>query len=187
MKSTILTILKSFTLFIFWLIFPPIFLVLSIIWKMPKKIWRVVLTIVAPITLLCLFALVFLGYIYYRSYIYRGSQREIETKTGLDLPRYKVVEKRHFTKGTSYFEHFTVEYVIKLDTTNIKEFYRKVEEQIIKYEQANNSNKIGIFWKEIDSGNYYFNSDGFEPLTKETLILKIDKKNAEIRVSYGIW
>ena len=51
--------LKIGVLSIFWLIFPPLFLTFSIIWKMTKLVGRVVLTAVAPLTIVSLIVGVF--------------------------------------------------------------------------------------------------------------------------------
>lgn len=184
MKPVILTILKSFALFIFWLIFPPIFFELSIIWKMPKKIGRVVLSIIAPLNLLILIIVVILAEDYFYVHIERGSKNEIETTTGLDLPSYEVIEERHsLIPHRNFNGDFEMSYTIKLDTTNIYDFYKQVEELIAK--QQNDSTKTVSYWKVSESGDYHFSTISIHPDTEENLSLDIDKKNAEIRVIYG--
>lgn len=186
MKLTLQSVFRSFTLFIFWLILPPIFLTLSIIWKTPRRIWRIVLTLIAPLTLLVLVMSVNSGSQYYYHHISRGSKNEIETLTGLKLPRYKIIEKRHFTYGPNFQGDFIMEYTIKLDTVKIKEFYNKIEEQITDYNLEKDRNPEP-FWVINENGDYYFKSSGIQPETHETLELLFDKKNATMKVEFGTW
>ena len=74
-----------------WLVFSPLFLFLSIRWKKPKLIPRIILTTIAPLTLVVLFFVSWGSYDYYYYNIKRGSRSEIEAKTGLNFPKYKTI------------------------------------------------------------------------------------------------
>lgn len=186
MKPDIQYILRSFALFMTWLIFPPIFLILSTIWKTPRKIWRLVLTFIAPLTLLILLLTMIWANDYYYWHYKRGSKKEIETLTSLKLPKYKVIEKRHFTYGPRFQGDFIMEYTIKLDTLNIKEFYNNIEEQIIILNSDNKRNTVPS-WRITESGDYYYGSSGAPLDSHEMLELLFDKKNSTVKVEFGSW
>lgn len=123
---------------------------------------------------------------YYYHHISRGSKNEIESLTGLNLPKYKIIEKRHFTYGPNFQGNFYMEYTIKLDTVKIKEFYNRIEEEITDY-NLRKERQPQPFWTINESGDYYFNSSGIQPETHETLELLFDKKNSTLKVKFGSW
>jgi hypothetical protein len=178
-------ILKIIGLIFSWLLFPPLFFILSTIWKMPKKIWRVVLTIIAPLSLLLIIICSVWVYQNYHVYRERGSRKEIEIKTGIELPKYQKFERRYFIYGSAFGGDFTMEYSIQLDTAGAQDFYRQIEEKL--NEQKNDSVDSGVSWSLTEEGNYHFSSPGINPLTQENLELFIDRKNALVRVIYGSW
>jgi hypothetical protein len=178
-------ILKIIGLIFSWLLFPPLFFIFSTIWKMPKKIWRIVLTIIAPLSLLLIIICSVWVYQNYHVYRERGSRKEIEIKTGIELPKYQKVERRYFIYGSAFGGDFTMEYSIQLDTAGAQDFYRQIEEKL--NEQKNDSVDSGVFWSLTEEGNYHFSSPGINPLTQENLELFIDRKNALVRVIYGSW
>ncbi len=177
-------LIKSIALFIFWLIFSPLFLVFSIIWKMPRLGYRILLTLIAPFTLLVLlFGLFSAGY-YYNYYLSRGTRTEIETKTGIEFPKFRTLEKRHFIYGPKFTGDFTMEYKVKMDTVKIQDFYNQIEIQLEKQMKTNEID-YKINWAIIEDGNYHFMQPWSE--SQETLELEIDKKNATVKVIYGCW
>jgi hypothetical protein len=178
-------ILKIIGLIFSWLLFPPLILIFSTIWKMPKKIWRIVLTIIAPLSLLLIIICSVWVYQNYHVYRERGSRKEIEIKTGIELPKYQKVERRYFIYGSAFGGDFTMEYSIQLDTAGAQDFYRQIEEKL--NEQKNDSVDSGVSWSLTEEGNYHFSSPGINPLTQENLELFIDRKNALVRVIYGSW
>jgi len=178
-------ILKIIGLIFSWLLFPPLFFIFSTIWKMPKKIWRIVLTIIAPLSLLLIIICSVWVYQNYHVYRERGSRKEIEIKTGIELPKYQKFERRYFIYGSAFGGDFTMEYSIQLDTAGAQDFYRQIEEKL--NEQKNDSVDSGVSWSLTEEGNYHFSSPGINPLTQENLELFIDRKNALVRVIYGSW
>lgn len=176
--------LKTTALFIFWLIFPPLFLTFSIIWKMPKLIGRIVLTVVAPLTIVTLIAGVFgLQQLHYY-YIERGSRSEIEAKTGLKFPDYQTVEKRHFIYKPNFNGDFTMERTIKLDTVNIANFYKQVDRKI-EMTKKDTLNSTTIYWNIGENGNCRFTHFDFADDDDQTIELEIDKKQSLVRITYG--
>lgn len=184
MKIDIRFILKSLVLFLFWLVFSPLFLTFSIIWKMPRLTYRIILTLIAPFTLFVLLMGWFVFGYYYTYYFSRGGRTEIEAKTGVDFPKYKILEKRHFIYGPWMSGDFDMEYTVKLDTAGIGEFYLRVEKQMEKAKDDCAGNDS--YWSVDENGNYRFNSP-VEPETQETFGLLIDKTNAVAKITYGSW
>ena len=184
MNNQFKIIIKKLALLILWLIFPPLFLFFSIKWKTPKIISRTILTIIAPLTLLILMAISLQGYEYYYHHVKRGSKSELETKTGMLFPKFHTTNKRQFTYGNSFNGDFTMEYTVKLDTNNIQVFYEQIEQQIQFYEEQIEKNPA-IYWTIDKEGNYFFTYQDFENGDDETLELKINKKDAEIKILFG--
>ncbi len=185
MKINTPTVIKSLVLFVFWLVFPPLFLLFSFIWKMPRLAFRIIFTLLAPVTLFFLVLGAVLVMNFYQVHFVRGARAEIEAKTGLDFPSYQTVEKRHFVYGPTFMGDFTLEYSVKMDTAEIGNFYRQVEKQMEK--SKCNSTGSDCSWAVDENGNYRFNSPGIEPATQETLELVIDKRNAVVKITCGSW
>ena len=185
MKIQLQSVLKKLILILFWIIFPPLFLVFSIIWKTPKLTVRILLTAVAPLTLVVLFMGLFQMQQYYYYHFERGSRTELEAKTGLKFPDYQTIEKRHFLNGPSFNGDFTIEFTIKLDTANIQDFYRQIDHKT-RDDSKNKEEVPTSYWSSERDGNYSFTCFG-DPKDKgdETLELHIDKKNALIKITYG--
>lgn len=184
MKINIQSAVKPAVLFILWLIFSPLFLVFSIIWKMPRLGYRIVLTLIAPFTLLVLLLGLFSAGYYYNYYLIRGTRAEIETKTGLEFPKYRTLEKRHFTYGPKFTGDFTMEYKVKMDTVKIQDFYNQIEIQLDKQIKAKEID-FKINWGITNDGNYHFMQPWSE--SEETLDLEVDKKNSIMTIKYGSW
>lgn len=184
MKLQVHSVFKVAVLSIFWLIFPPLFLVFSIIWKMPKLLMRIVLTIVAPLSLIAfaigIFGVTQLHYFYFE----RGSRTEIETKTGLKFPDYETVEKRHFTHEPSFNGDFSMERTIKFDTTNIQDFYKQIDLKIEATKQ-DATGSANISWSRNNDGTYYFSHFDLNDPDDQTLEIKIDKKQKVVTITYG--
>lgn len=184
MKTHFLTVLKISVLSIFWLVFPPLFLTFSIIWKMPKLVWRIVLTVFAPFTIVTLMVGVFSLYMLHYYYIERGSRSEIEAKTGLIFPDYEPVEKRHFTYNPRFNGDFTMERTIKLDTVNLADFYKRIEEKI-RASEKDTIDSATIYWNIEENGNFRFNHFEYTGGDDQTLELEIDKRQAVVTIIYG--
>lgn len=120
-------VFKLSILFLFWVLFPPFFLIISFFWEMPRKIWRIVLTLIAPLCLLLVIICSVWVYQNYHVYGERGSRKEIESKTGIKFPKYQKVEKRHFTYGSAFGGDFTMEYSLQFDTVNIGTFTARLK------------------------------------------------------------
>jgi hypothetical protein len=181
-KSTTHLLIKSFVLFIFWLIFSPLFHVFSIKWKMPRLGYRIVLTFIAPFTLLVLFLGLFSAGYYYNYYLGRGTRTEIETKTGMEFPKFRTLEKRDFIYGSRFTGDFTMEYKAKMDTVKIQDFYNQIELQLGKQRKKYDKDSV-INWSIIEDGNCHFMQPWSE--SQETLDLKVDKKNSIMTIKYG--
>ncbi len=186
MNKTFISVLKKSSLIFFWFIFPPLFLVFSIIWKSPKLVGRIILTIVAPLTLLTLIV----GFLWVREYysynFKRGNRSEIEAKTGLKFPDYQIIEKRHskFGMGMAFNSDYSRVYSVKLDTTDIQEFYDLIEGQIKIYEEQKGENEF-IYWSKNQDGSYFFNHFDFNDSDDQTLQITIDKKSSIAEIEYG--
>lgn len=184
MKIQAKSILKTFTLFLFWMIFPPLFLTFSIIWKMPKLVGRIVLTVFAPLTIVSLIVGVFGLYQLHYYYIERGSRSEIEAKTGLKFPDYEAVEKRHFTYKPRFHGDFTMERTIKLDTVNIADFYKQIDRKI-EMTKKDTLDFATIYWNIGENGHFRFTHFDFRDDDDQTIELEIDKRQSLVRIIYG--
>ncbi len=186
MKINTPTVIKSLVLFVFWLVFPPLFLLFSFIWKIPRLAYRFIFTLLAPVTLFFLFLCSIMAYVYYDCFIVRGSRTEIETKTGLDFPDYRTVERRRFEDYFSFNGDYTITFSVKIDTVGIQDFYNQIEKQI---ELHNKEKREDSNWDFDIDGNYSFSSLGIYPDIgkEESLQLTIDKKNSIMEISYGDW
>lgn len=114
------TILKDLTLAVLWLLISPLFLFFSIRWKRPKKIARIILTVIAPFTLIVFFIVLISGGFYYYHYIQRGSRAEIERRTGIEFPWFKTVERRKFEIKPLFTGDFSMKRKVRIDTAYIK-------------------------------------------------------------------
>jgi hypothetical protein len=180
MPKNLTPLIRYLVLLAFWLLFPPLFLLFSIIWNIPKKMARIILTIVAPLTLVLLLFVSYITYRNYYFYIERGSRSEIETKTEIKFPDYETVERAHFQGHVSFTGDFTMHYSIKLDTTNIKDFYNRINTQI----QRQN---ISTGWSINDDGHYSFSHIANNTDEHQTLDLNIDKNTALVEIQYGLY
>lgn len=181
----IITMLKTITLAVFWLIFPPLFLILSFVWKIPRKVFRILLFFVAPLTLLVLFAVSAQVYAHYYYLVERGSRKEIETRTGLQFPDYQTIEKRRFLSGPSLSGDFTVQYVIRLDTAGIQEFYSDIEALIP--DGADSLQVQASHWTLNGKDGYSFYDAGTDHPDQEFLSVTILKSRAQAVIEYGSW
>ncbi|WP_163710225.1 hypothetical protein [Mangrovibacterium lignilyticum] len=102
-----------------WLVFPPLFLYLSIKWKKPKIFGRIILTIFAPISLILLMTTTVYGYSYYYHYIKRGSRAEIEESTGIDFPGFKTIKERQLQGSIGFNGDFNMTRTVQIDTAYI--------------------------------------------------------------------
>ena len=151
---------------------------------MPRLGYRVLLTLIAPFTLIVLLIAEDVAERYYTCYYQRGTRTEIETKTGVKFPEYKTLEKRHFTFGPKITGDFDMEYSVKFDTVKIQDFYGQIEKQIEKHGRNFDKDSV-LSWSINEDNNYHF----IQPLSEstETLELEIDKKNFLINIKYGSW
>lgn len=172
--------LKVIVLTLMWIFVSPLFLILSIYWKMPRLTPRIILTIIAPMSILIIFLTSFAGYKYYYFNFKRGNKSEIETKTGMEFPKFKTIEKRREIYDPSFNGDFSMEYKVQLDTINIKEFYKKIQNAIeIAGDEEND--EIFYIWKHNPEGNFSFNYSDFQ----EHLELEINRFNGEMEIRYG--
>lgn len=174
------TIFRNAILIISWIIFSPLFLFLSVKWNKPKLIGRIILTIIAPVTLITLSFISWNGYEYYYYQIKRGSISEIEAKTGMEFPKCKTIEKRQRTYGTSFNGDFTMNYSVQLDTTDITSFYQRIEEAI-KSSHIQENNSLYYYWDMDNKGNFSFNHNNYQ----EHLELNINTQTGEMDITYG--
>jgi hypothetical protein len=180
MNNKIKEILKTSTLILSWIVFSPLFLFLSAEWKRPKLIGRIMLTIIAPVTLLTLSFVTWHGYEYYYYQVKRGSRSEIEAKTGIDFPEYKTIEKRRRAYEPSFNGDFTMNYSVQLDTTDIDQFYKHIREAI-SYKNVVKNDSLYFYWDIDFNGNFFFNHNDFQ----ENLDLQINNKTGEMKITYG--
>ncbi len=172
---------KIIALTISWILFLPLFLFLSIKWSNPKLVPRIILTVLAPFSMLIILFISLGSYEYYYFQIKRGSRYEIETKTGIEFPRFKTIKSREMIYGPIYFSSFRMEYSVQLDTTNIDKFYQKIENKLESENLHQADNISNIFWDSYANRNYTFGH--FD--SQENLVLVIDGERGVMRIIFG--
>lgn len=150
---------------------------------MPGWVPRIVLTLLAPLTLLVLVSTYISASSYYNFHVERGSRKELETKTGITFPRYKTVEKRHFTYGPGSNGDFTMEKTVELDASGIQEFYSQIEAKI-QEETPGDGTAKSSGWAYTADGNYTYNYN-FWGMDDHTLELHVDKESRQVRIVFG--
>lgn len=93
-KTTI--VFKYLALAVSWLTLSPLLLVLDGRWKLLPKWMRIMLFVASPMMLVVWAVLAIQAYNYYPQYRLKhhfARQRVVENITGVDMPRYKVVER----------------------------------------------------------------------------------------------
>lgn len=193
MKNLAARILKNVALFLTWFFISPLYLFLSIKWKIPKTIARTIFFILSPFTLILLAIPSYFAYDYYYHFIKRGSISEIEKKSHVEFPDYKTLVSKHYlyhdeaeTSNRGMFHDFTIQYTIELDSTEIEKFYQNIEAQIshqkLKYFHVNGF-PTG-YWSK--NGKFYIFSDlrgaGFGSLE-----FQINKKSRIVEIEYGCY
>ena len=177
--------LKKIALSVFWLVFPPLFLVLAFLWKMPRMVPRIILFVVAPLTLLVLLAVGLDLYMRYHQYVDRGSRSEIEMKTGVEFPRYRTIEKRKRVPYPSRFRDFEIGYKVQLDTKGIRDFYQAIE--VSARQETESLKPQRNIWSITPEGKYYFHDAGIDDPDQEFLTVTIDTSLHQASIAYGVW
>jgi hypothetical protein len=171
---------KIIALILMWILFSPLFLILSIKWSMPKLVPRIILTTLAPLSVLIIFFCSWGCYEYYYFHIKRGSRPEIEAKTGMEFPRFKTIERREMLYGPIFFRAFKMDYTVQLDTTNVDKFYQQINNKIKSGNYYREDNASSIIW-DHSYGLYSFSHFN----THENLVLVINSKNGVMRIIFG--
>lgn len=171
-------ILKLFGLLLGWLLFPPIFLLLSYRWKLISPWLRISLFFVAPLTFLVLF----IGIVWGKSYLHqewRGSRSEISMRTGVLFPHLDQAEEDWMYGSRSFNGDFTKVKYYQLDTTDIESFYATLEQMVdsCSSHQDQFHNKT---WNKDRNGFSFSVVEG-----DEFLNLKIDKTSGKMEVIFG--
>jgi len=178
--------LKKLSLALLWLLFPPLFLVLAFVWKMPRMAARIILFVVAPITLVMLLATGVDLYNRYHQYVDRGSRSEIESKTGLKFPRYRTIDKREIIFKYPRGLDFTMKYKVQLDTARIREFYQAIE-TTAQPTAIDTLHMRPPGWRINSDGNYDFYDSGINHPDQQFLDITIDKSMHQATIVYGEW
>lgn len=177
--------LKKITLSVLWLVFPPLFLLLAFVWKMPRMVPRIILFVVAPLTLLVLLAGGLDLYIRYHQYVDRGSRSEIEMKSGVEFPRYRTIEKRKRVPLPARFRDFTIEYKVQLDTTCIRDFYQAIEASA--RQETDSLKPQRNTWSITPEGKYFFHDAGIDDPDQEFITVIINPSLHQADIEYGEW
>jgi|GEM_PF-6081908 len=171
---------KNLALILSWIILSPLFLFLSVKWNKPKLLGRIILTLIAPFTLITISFISWHGYEYYYYQIKRGSITEIEAKTGMEFPECKTIKKRRRTYGPSFNSDFIMNYSVQLDTTDITSFYQQIEEAI-ESSNTQENNSLYYYWDMDNKGNFSFSHNDYQ----EHLELNINTQTGEMDITYG--
>jgi hypothetical protein len=187
MKLLVKQIAKHLVLFITWLLVSPLYLYLSIKWKFPIKILRIIFFIVSPFTIILLLVAGFYVYDINTIYIQRGGMSEIEEKTGIDFPDYKTIKFKHLTSDRKLLHNdFEVSYTIELDSTDITTFYQNIEKQIPDSTSKEATGDVNNWRYWTKKGDFYEFSDMGTDNT-ETLSVSINTKNRVVEIKYGCY
>ena len=187
MKTNIEKILKFVVLLLLWALFSPLFLFLTIRWKIMVKGWRTALFALSPFMLFVYFMLTVLVVWVYSEYNRKfgySSNSAIERITGVDFPRLNIIE---YNKGIKSFNgDYTDSFVLEMESKMSESTYRVLDSLAL----SNNS-----YWSFYD-GEYRFSiiwgngavaPEGEDPNEDRTLSLSFKKGCRIVNLSTGMW
>ena len=179
--------LKNITLFVLWLCIPPIYPFLAVKWKTRTKKKAILHTFLSP--LMIVFTLVLLvGFFeesssFYNENFYRGSISEIESKTEIEFPSFKTVEKDISRTKKAFNGDWTKSYTVKLNSDEIKDYYSKIDHKILETQNSNDRN-----WSKTEDNHYHFSQAvQYRGEPDEFLELDINKETNTVTIKYGCW
>lgn len=163
-KVSPLSLTKKGILFLSWLLFSPLFFILATIWKSPKIVWRCIITLFSPLSLITILILVILGVESYdnsSSFVkqntrssYYDSEIETQMKMRINIPGYKET-LRHKYEGMGPDEQVDVEFAY--DYSKRKVFFSKLKSLAIKEPEHWKSDKKSFKYHNWDlpgDGNF---------------------------------
>ena len=132
MKNKALTIThKAVALVISWFTLSPLLLILDGRWKLLPKWLRIVLFVLSPMMLIVLAMLVLWGYVSYPEYHMQHhfvKRRVVENITGVEFPKYKVVDRGEDWKCFGRFPEHGYDFTLEFNKMPDEEFYKKLDE-----------------------------------------------------------
>jgi hypothetical protein len=192
MLTKFIQLLKVLTLSLFWLVFPPVFFLLSKLWYPVRKSMRRLLFFLSPLVVITIFSsLVYISVL--TSDALRGSKWTIEKKTEIDFPSYSRNNFKFLSSLlqenslNSIFGDHSMSYTAQLKPSQCDEFFKEIE-QLINDSVYNNPKEKGVstrFWQIDQYGNYSFSYLREQP--EEYLNITINPKTYEMRVGFGTW
>ena len=145
MKSTIIKILKSLVLLILWVIASPLILFIDKRWRILPKWLRITGAFVSPVMLKLYFFAAICAYITFGDILYRShfvKPKAIENITGVEMPKYKVLEKNY--GKTSFTYDFKDEFVLEFKKMPDSTFYQTLLDN--NFEKKGNCYDFHLIW-----------------------------------------
>lgn len=138
MNKTITNIFKGIALAVSWLTLSPLLFILDGRWKLLPKWLRIVLFVVSPMMLFVYGALALQAYYYYPHYRLKhhfAKRRVIENITGVEMPRYKVVERNYGTSEVLSRWH-NCSYILEFKEIPDNAFYQALRNNGFEYQDG---------------------------------------------------
>jgi len=190
MLTKLIQLLKVLTLSLFWLVFPPVFFLLSKLWYPVRKPMRRVLFFLSPLVVITiLYSLVYISVL--TSDALRGSKWTIEKKTEMDFPSFSrnnflfLSNLLQVNSFSSFRGDHSMAYTAKLKPSQCDEFFKEIEKLITDsvYQNLNETGVMTRHWYFESNGNYSFSHLREQP--DEYLNITINPKTYEMRVGFG--
>lgn len=192
MLTKFIKLLKVLTLSLFWLVFPPVFFILSKLWYPVRKTMRRLLFFLSPLVVITIItSLIYISVL--TSDALRGSKWTIEKKTEMDFPSFStnyywflsnLLQANSFS---SFHGDYSMAYTAKLKPSQCDEFFKEIE-KLISDSVNQKPNETGVMtrhWYLESNGNYSFSHLREQP--EEYLNITINPKTYEMRVGFGTW
>ena len=138
MNNKILTKgIKSVLLTVSWLTLSPLLLILDGRWMLLPKWLRIVLFVLSPMMLVVMAVAALWGYGYYSEHYMQHHfvrRRVVENITGVEFPKYKVVDRGEDRKCFSCFPEHAYDFTLEFNKMPDEEFYKKLDEHFDCFE-----------------------------------------------------
>ncbi len=137
MNKSKTSILKGTTQAVSWLTLSPLLLILDGRWKLLPKWLRILLFVFSPMMLFVMAVVAIFGYMYYSEHYMQHhfvKRRVVENITGVEFPKYKVVDRGEYRKCFSRFPEHGYDFTLEFNKMPDEEFYKKLNEHFDCFE-----------------------------------------------------
>ena len=172
-------VFKSIALILSWLTFSPLLLVLDGRWKLLPKWLRMLLFFLSPLMLIVFAAVLVACYLFYCDNFrvrYFVKPKVVENITGVDFPKYKVVDCQSSKNKLDKSDKFSLEF----QEVPTEEFYKELDEHFDCFEPGKYS--YSTIW-----GNGIEAPKGVSEKHDGTFRVEIEKGLKTFYIEAGTW